>query len=201
LGELLHNLGEQKSAPGLSCSTMSTDHTVPRKKELPVTYHRPPAQVSVRLRSSWPKCAPATLRTADPGPAGARVCGDHSPSLAPCSSCLAASARCASKARPLGAGPLWLLRATPVTCGIGIHTITGVIRISLLQFPPPFALALSPPLWKLRPFLSRACAPPLSAYVRRSAYVCHAHGLDKKGLHRPHRFAELVLYSTACPGS
>jgi hypothetical protein len=41
------------------------------------------------------------------------------------------SVRC-GQARPLGTGPLRLLRTTPVTCGITILSITGVIRISLV---------------------------------------------------------------------
>ena len=40
-------------------------------------------------------------------------------------------ARC-GQARPLGTGPLRLLRTTPVTCGITIPSITGVIRIPLV---------------------------------------------------------------------
>ena len=39
-------------------------------------------------------------------------------------------ARC-GQARPLDTGPLRLLRTTPVTCGISIPSITGVIRIPL----------------------------------------------------------------------
>ena len=35
------------------------------------------------------------------------------------------------QARPLDTGPLRLLRTTPVTCGISIPSITGVIRIPL----------------------------------------------------------------------
>jgi hypothetical protein len=50
-----------------------------------------------------------------------------------------ASARCAPKARPLGAGPLRLPRTTPVTCGITTPSTTGAIRISLVLGGSPKA--------------------------------------------------------------
>jgi hypothetical protein len=74
----------------------------------------------------------AKVRSSDeevPLPHGRGVCGSGNRSHSPPARVLA---RC-GQARPLGTGPLRLLRTTPVTCGgIAIPSITGVILIPLV---------------------------------------------------------------------